>query len=238
LEKQDDIMGFALMEYHRHQIEKPLRVRTTHTDFEEYSLPYFFRNFDEMPEIEQVALNHADGKILDVGAGTGIHSLTLKELGFDVHPIDISPYSVEIMRARGLNEAELLDFYKLNNEKYDTILLLMNGLGLVEKLDNFGVFFKKCKELLNHGGQILCDSSDIIYLFEEEDGSVLIDLNADYYGEVDFYVEYDGQEQRPFPWLFVDFDNLKFYAEQNGFNAEMLLAGKHYDYLAKLTIKD
>lgn len=230
-------MGFALMQYHQHQIEKPLMVKTTHTDFDEYSLPYFFRNFDEMPLIEQEALHLSKGKILDVGAGTGIHSLPLKELGFDVKPIDISPYAVEIMKARGLVEAEELDFFNMKDQKYDTILLLMNGLGLVEKLNKFEGFFNHCKSLLNPGGQILCDSSDLIYLFEEEDGSFLIDLNADYYGEVDFYVEYDGQAQEAFPWLFVDFDNLKFYAEQNGFNAEMVVEGAHYDYLARLTLK-
>lgn len=231
-------MGFALMQYHKHQLEKPLMVKTTHTDFDEYSLPYFFRNFDEMPLIEQEALHLAKGKILDVGAGTGIHSLPLKEWGFDVLPIDISPYSVEIMKDRGLVEAEELDFFKIKDQKYDTILLLMNGLGLVEKLNKFESFFNHCKSLLNQGGQILCDSSDLIYLFEEEDGSFLIDLNADYYGEVDFYVEYDGQVQEPFPWLFVDFDNLKLYADQNGFKAELVVQGEHYDYLAKLTLID
>jgi SAM-dependent methyltransferase len=231
-------MGFALMQYFKHQIDKPLMVRTTHTDFDEYSLPYFFRNFNEMPEIEQDALNNVHGKILDVGAGTGIHSITLKELGFEVKPIDISPYAVEIMKSRGIEEAEELDFFKIKDQKYDTILLLMNGLGLVERLDKFESFFKHCKSILNPGGQILCDSSDLIYLFEEEDGSFIIDLNADYYGEVDFFVEYDGQKQEAFPWLFVDFDNLKFYAEQNGFNAEIVVEGAHYDYLAKLTLAD
>lgn len=231
-------MGFALMQFYRHQIEKPMLVRTTHTDFEEYNLPYFFRNFDEMPEIEQKALDHAHGMILDVGAGTGIHSLYLKKQGLEVKPIDISPYSIEIMKGRGLVEAEQLDFFRLKDRNYDTILLLMNGIGLVEKLNKFGAFFEHCKDILNPGGQIICDSSDLIYLFEQEDGSFLIDLNADYYGEVDFYVEYDGQAQDPFPWLFIDFENLKYHAEQNGFHAEIIVTGDHYDYLAKLTLKE
>lgn len=231
-------MGFALMQYFKHQLEKPLQVRTTHTYFDEYEMAYFFRNVEEMPQIEQEALLHAKGRVLDVGAGTGIHSLALQRNGLSVKAIDISPYSVEIMNNRGVEEVQQQDFYKMGAEPFDTILFLMNGIGLVEKLDKFEMFFEKCRELLKPGGQILCDSSDIIYLFEEEDGSFLIDLNADYYGEVDFFIEYDGQVQKPFPWLFVDFDHLKFYAEQNGFKAEMLVAGPHYDYLAKLTIKD
>ncbi len=229
-------MGYALMEYFKHQVEKPLMVRTSWTDFEEYQLSYFFRSMEIMPEIEIEALQLAHGKILDVGAGTGNHSLVLTSMGHDVKPIDISPYAVEIMKGRGINNAEDTDFFKLKDEKFDTLLFLMNGIGLVEKLDKFQPFFEHCKSLLNPGGQILCDSSDLIYLFEQEDGSFLINLNRDYYGEVEFFVEYDGQKADPFPWLFVDFENLKHHAQKNGFIAEIAMNGEHYDYLARLVL--
>jgi SAM-dependent methyltransferase len=238
LKKEKDIMGYALMEYYKHQVDKPLLVRTSWTDFEEYELPYFFRSVEIMPEIEVEALQLVHGKILDVGAGTGIHSVALKSMGQDVKPIDISPYSVEIMRMRGIEEAEEADFFKLQNVKYDTLLFLMNGIGLVEKLDKFEHFFEHCKSILNPGGQILCDSSDLIYLFEQDDGSFLINLNDDYYGEVDFFVEYDGQKAAPFPWLFVDFENLRYHAEKSGFSAELVRVGAHYDYLARLVLND
>lgn len=238
MKKENDVIGYALMEYYKNQVNKPLMVRTSWTDFEEYELPYFFRSMEVMPEIEKEALQLAYGEILDVGAGTGIHSLVLKSMGHHVKPIDISPFSVEIMKERGIIEAEESDFFKLQKVKYDTLLFLMNGIGLVEKLERFESFFQHCKSILNPGGQILCDSTDLIYLFEQEDGSFLINLNDDYYGEVDFFVEYDGQKAAPFPWLFVDFENLKYHAEKNGFEAEIVSTGTHYDYLARLVLKD
>jgi hypothetical protein len=92
------------------------------------------------------------------------------------------------------------------------------------------------KHLLAPGGRILIDSSDLRYLFEEEDGSLMIDLADDYYGLVDFQMEYNKVLGEPFDWLYVDFDTLSLYAEQNGFKAEMIAEGEHYDYLAALSL--
>lgn len=233
----DDVMGRALMEEYRHQNNVPLIVRTSVSDDEEYETAYFFRNFDEMPELEQKAIQLSKGKVLDVGAGTGIHALVLQKLGLDCHAIDISELSVQIMEERGVINATCQDFFELSKQKYDTLLFLMNGIGLVENFDGFGKFFSQCKNLLNKDGQILFDSSDLIYLFEEEDGSFMIDLNDHYYGEVEFQVEYQGIPSEPFPWLFIDFDNLQNLAERHGFQAELLQRGAHYDYLARITLK-
>lgn len=237
LKPNDDIMGQALMDYFRHQTVEPLIVKTSLSDPEEYDNAYFFRNFDEMPELEQKALQISKGKVLDVGAGTGIHALYLQKKSIAVDAIDISELSVEIMRERGVQKAQCIDFFELKDQKYDTLLFLMNGIGLVETLNGFKKFFKHCDLLLNEGGQILFDSSDIIYLFEEEDGSFLIDLNQRYYGEVDFHLTYKGISSEPFPWLFVDFDNFQDQADHFGFTAELIQRGSHYDYLARVTKK-
>lgn len=233
----DDIMGQALLEEHLHHNNVPLIVRTSVSDDEEYETAYFFRNFDEMPELEQKAIQLSKGKVLDVGAGTGIHALALQKLDLECHAIDISELSVQIMEERGVENATCQDFFELKDQKYDTLLFLMNGIGLVENLNGFEEFFSQCKNLLNEGGQIIFDSSDLIYLFEEEDGSFVIDLHDHYYGEVEFQVEYQGIPSEPFPWLFIDFDNLQNLAEQNGFEAEILQRGLHYDYLARITLK-
>jgi hypothetical protein len=116
------------------------------------------------------------------------------------------------------------------------LLLLMNGIGLAGKIDNLDWFFTKIRELLNPGGQVLLDSSDIIYLYENEDGSVDLDLNSDYYGEMVYRFGYDGEISEPFDWLYVDFDLLSQFAEMHGFKCEMLAQGSHYDYLARLSI--
>ena len=86
-------------------------------------------------------------------------------------------------------------------------------------------------------GCIYMDSSDLKYLFEEEDGSFLIDIADDYYGLVDFQMQYKQVKGDVFDWLYIDFDTLAYYAEQHGFTAEMVREGEHYDYLAKLGCK-
>jgi SAM-dependent methyltransferase len=238
MEKDNDIIGWALMDYFTRRIEKPLLVSTSKTDTEVYKLSYFFRDFERMPLIEKRAIEAVSGKVLDIGAGTGIHSLELDKRGFNVTAIDNSHYAVEIMSKRGLKKVIHKDFYDYEGDKFDTLILLMNGIGIVKRLSNFDMFFKKCAELLNKGGQILCDSTDLIYLFEEEDGSFVINLNDSYYGELDIQVEYEGKRAKSFPWLYIDFENLKAYADKYGFNAELLLSGEKFDYLAMLTIKE
>jgi hypothetical protein len=110
----------------------------------------------------------------------------------------------------------------------------MNGSGIIGSLQNMETFFTRMKELLNPGGCILMDSSDLKYLFEDEDGSMLIDLAADYYGEIDFQMQYKQVKGDSFDWLYVDFDTLSAYVSQYGFHAQIIKEGSHYDYLAKL----
>ena len=72
--------------------------------------------------------------------------------------------------------------------------------------------------------------------FEEEDGSMLIDLAGDYYGEVDFQMQYKDVKGDTFDWLYIDFQTLSLYASECGFKAKLIKEGKHYDYLAKLSL--
>ena len=190
-----------------------------------------------MPLLERTVLSMATGKILDVGAGSGCHTIALQEAGKDVHAIDISPASIEVMKQRGVrNVSQTNLFNEQCCESYDTILMLMNGSGIIGKLENLPIFFKKMKQLLRSGGCVLMDSSDLRYLFEEEDGSIVIDLAGDYYGEVDFQMQYKDVKGDSFDWLYIDFQTLSLYATENGFKAELVKEGKHYDYLAKLSL--
>ena len=117
------------------------------------------------------------------------------------------------------------------------VLMLMNGSGIVGRLENLPLFFRRMKQLLRTGGCILMDSSDLRYLFEEEDGSFSIDLAAGYYGEVDFQMQYGSMKGEPFDWLYIDFQTLSYYAAENGFCAELVMEGDHYDYLARLSLR-
>ena len=214
------------------------RVVTNVPMFDDDEIPVttLFRKFKDMPKLEKVALEKAEGRILDVGAGSGCHCVALAEMGKSCTAIDISELSVEVMKEKGV-DARCIDLFDESFVgQYDTILMLMNGTGIIGRLENMQKFFMRMKHLLAPGGRILIDSSDLRYLFEEEDGSLMIDLADDYYGLVDFQMEYNKVLGEPFDWLYVDFDTLSLYAEQNGFKAEMIAEGEHYDYLAALSL--
>jgi cyclopropane fatty-acyl-phospholipid synthase-like methyltransferase len=144
---------------------------------------------------------------------------------------------VQVMQERGV-DARALDFFdKSFDEKFDTVLMAMNGIGIVGKVERLAEFFMRVKQLLTPDGQVLLDSSDIKYVFENEDGSLDIDLAAGYYGELDYRMQYRGIKGETFDWLYIDFDTLAMYAEQCGLLCEKCLDGEHYDYLARLTVK-
>lgn len=231
-----DPMGAAIDDFYAKGHASRLRVFSPQFDEDEIPVKTLFRSFIDMPVLEQTALELAEGSILDVGAGSGCHTLALKEMHKDAMAIDISPLSVEVMRKRGIDahQANLFDPHFVG--QFDTILLLMNGSGIIGKLANMEQFFTRMKQLLTPQGSILMDSSDLRYLFEEEDGSMLIDLAGDYYGEIEFSMRYKQIKGDSFPWLYVDFDTLNFYASQFGFKAEKIKDGLHYDYLARLSL--
>ena len=233
----NDPMGAAIADYHKRGKAARLRVFSSQFDEDEIPVSQLFRTFGEMPETERKALEMASGKILDCGAGSGCHSLALQAMGKDVTAIDISPLSVQVMQERGVERVFQADFFdETYLEKFDTILMLMNGSGIVGKLQRMDLFFQRAKQLLNDGGRIYMDSSDLRYLFEDEDGSFLIDLAGDYYGEIDFRMQYKQNRGDVFDWLYVDFSTLSYYAARNGFKAECILEGSHYDYLAVLSM--
>jgi SAM-dependent methyltransferase len=231
-----DPMGAAIYDFHRNGSADVLKVYSSDFDDDEIPVSDLFREYEDMPYIERVALDQAAGRVLDVGAGSGCHSLALAKAGKESVAIDISPLSVEVMRERGV-DARLVNLYDESfAEKFDTVLMLMNGTGIIGTLENMDTFFTRIRQLLNPDGCVLIDSSDLRYLFEEEDGSLMIDLADDYYGLVDYQMHYKDVLGEPFDWLYVDFDTLAYYAEENGFMAEMVANGEHYDYLARLTL--
>ncbi len=227
-------MGAAIREYHQTGKAGKLRVLSSMFDEDEIPVPHLFRSLQEMSPLEQKAIAMARGRILDVGAGAGCHSVLLN----DVTAIDISPLSCEVMQERGIKSVKCINLF---DERlvgpFDTILMLMNGTGIIGKLKNMPAFLDRIRMLLNVGGQVLVDSSDLKYLYENEDGTYDIDPLGTYYGEIDYQMIYKKVKGEPFDWLYVDFETLKLIAESNGFHCEKILEGEHYDYLAQITLK-
>lgn len=233
--KEKDPMGRAISDYFHTGKAGKLRVLSSMFYEDEIPVPTLFRTYDEMPVQERKALELCRGRILDVGAGSGCHSKVLMERGLEVVAIDISELSIEVMKERGIDARNINFFDETFCEKFDTILFAMNGIGIVGKVENLENFFRSAKRLLAPGGQLLLDSSDIKYIFMDEDGSMDIDLAAGYYGEIDYKMRYKNITGEPFDWLYIDFDTLSMYAEEHGFNCEKCIDGEHYDYLARIT---
>jgi SAM-dependent methyltransferase len=229
-----DLFGKAILDYQTNTSPEDIVTETNISEADEMEVAYLFRDFNSMPKIEQTALQLAKGKILDVGCGAGSHSLYLQEKGLEVTAIDISSNAIKACELRGIKMARVQNVLDIENEKFETILLLMNGTGIFGSLNNTAVYLQKLKSLLAPNGQILIDSSDIIYMFDEaEDGSKWIPADG-YYGELTFSISYKNQTEDPFPWLYLDYNTLQNAAHANGLQCELLTEGVHFDYLARL----
>ena len=231
MDSKMDPMGRAIADYWKTKKADKLRVYSPMFEEDEMPLSTLFRTYESMPEIEKKALDMAKGRTLDAGAAAGCHSLVLQERGIDVTAIDISPLSVETMILRGVKNVREQDFFTLDKEQYETILMLMNGIGIVGTLERMPEFFSQLDKILAPEGQVLCDSSDISYVFEGD----MPDM--DYYGEQSFRMQYKNIIGEPFPWLYIDADTLKDMALKNGYEVEVVGEGEHYDYLARITKK-
>lgn len=232
-----DLMGKAIWDYYHNENPEDLQTETSISELDELPVEYLFRDFEKMNEIEQKALESADGKVLDIGAGAGSHSLYLQnERNLDVLALDISPKSIEICKLRGIKNAVCQNMLDFSGETFDTVLLLMNGTGIFQSLSNIDTYLQKLYTLLNENGQILIDSTDILYMFDrDEDGGVFIPAGG-YYGELDYVVHYKGESEDPIKWLYLDFATLQNAAENNGFSIEKIIQDEDA-YLAKLTKK-
>jgi len=229
-----DLFGKAILDYQTNNSPEELVTETNISEADEMSVAYLFRGFNDMPKLEKKALELANGKILDVGCGAGSHALYLEEKGFDITAIDISANAIEACRLRGLKNAKVQNVLDLENQKFDTILLLMNGTGIFGTLAATSNYLQKLKSILNPNGQILIDSSDIIYMFDQdEEGSYLVPADG-YYGELTFTLFYKNKIEDTFPWLYMDYNTLQNAAHANDLQCELILEGNHFDYLARI----
>lgn len=228
-----DPLGYAICDYASNGFSENITVMADLCEDDVMPVEYLFRTLEMMPDLEQKALGLCKGKILDVGAAAGCHAYILHKQGLDVHAIDTSEGAVLHLKSLGLN-AENANFYELSGQ-YDTLLVLMNGIGIAGTLNNLPRFLKQLKALLLPGGTAYCDSTDLTYLYLEEDGSTWVDLNGSYKGEMQFKMGYKEVESEWFKWLYIDFDLLKEYAEKEGLNCTLELEGASNNYLVSLT---
>lgn len=224
-----DIFGQALLDYHHNEVTSKLWLYNTYGSPEEMPVDVFFRTEEEMPELEVMAISIAAGKILDIGAGVGSHALALQNKGADVTALEISAAACEIMKDRGIKQIVNADIFSFKGRKFDTLLLLMNGIGLTGTITGLDKFLQYARHLLNPGGCMIFDSSDISYLYDD------IPLpDKRYFGEIEYRYEYKEQPGEWFKWLYIDKDQLQLSAAAAGWTTELLFDDGMDQYLVRL----
>lgn len=231
-----DVIGAACKEYVAKGKAADIVVRSSINEESIIPVSYLFRKFAEMPEIEHIALAACKGKVLEIGAGVGSHALELQSRNMKVVALDNSQGCCEVAMARGVKNFICQEFRDTIEGRFDTILMMMNGIGVCGTVAGLQEFLERAKGLLNENGEIIFDSCDILYMFLEEDGSIDFDLNGSYYGEVEYQMSYKKNRGESFKWLFIDEDKMREIAENHGYHFTLLLKEDGGMYLGELKI--
>jgi len=224
-----NLIGKAILQYHLCSDDTPIETLINNEKDAEMPPSLFFRPMIRMNHLERIALKKSKGKILDVGAAAGCHSLILQKQGLEVTALEISADACSVMKSRGIRDVIHQDIFQ-HETKYDTILLLMNGFGLARSKTDLFKFLKHLKSLLPPGGQVLGDSTDIHYHQKNKE-----QFSDKYYGEVEFKLHYNGEEE-VFSWLYADEQLLMEAAAANQMKYELLYRNKSDAFLVRLSI--
>jgi len=230
-------LGRALLDFHRGSTAARITVHTDLWQDEVTPVEDFYRPDEQaLPRLEKIALDLCRGRTLDLGAGAGRHALELQRRGLEVTAVDVSPEAVEVMRERGVADARRGGIEALTGERFDTIVLLMHGIGLVGTLGGLALFLNQALNHLEEGGQIIFDSADLGLVVPEQFESGLDAWRGGgvYPGEVEFRLSYNDIEGEPYPWMFIDPVTLANHAEAADFRLEIVARAERGSYLARL----
>jgi SAM-dependent methyltransferase len=227
-----DIFGQALLDFYFNRFQPPLMLHNEYGAPEEIPVETYFRDADDYSELEIYALQCVKGRILDIGAAAGRHALHLQHRNFDITAMDVSAQCGELMRHKGVKNIVIQDVMLYDQRQFDTAIMLMNGIGLAGDMSQLRKLMIHLKNLVAPDGQVLLDSTDILYLYED---STVPDNK--YYGELTFYYEYKGVRDEPFKWLYIDQDSLIRIASDCGWHCQVIFEDETDAYLARLTLR-
>ncbi|MCG8615428.1 MAG: methyltransferase domain-containing protein [Desulfobacterales bacterium] len=227
-----DPLGAMLTDYMDGRTDAFVRVDSTLLEMSEMTGDIMFRNQADMNDLETTALSLCRGRTLDVGAGSGCHSLALQAAGFDVTAMDISPGCIDVMERRGVEKRLLKSLFSLKEDRFNTLLMLMNGIGICGTIEGLNFFFQHIRGILTHGGQVLADSTDLTAIYTNL--ALIPGEEETYYGETEFTMTYGDIRGEPFEWLYIDYATLAFYAEFHGWRCEQVLKRPDGKFLARI----
>jgi len=228
--------ALALRDYAAGDLEAKLMLHSSLGEYDEMPLSWFFRGPDEFFPFDTAALELCSGRVLDAGAGTGVHALALQERGLEVVAIDALPEAVEVMKVRGVKDARIGDMFDVGSDQFDTILMLMNGIGPVGRLSELNRFLDRAGGMLKRGGKILVDSGEAEYQTPPPEAPVpgWPPEKPAFAGDAWIQLAYRGEWGEPFRELYLDASTLRHYVERKGWNCQLVFQDDDTSYLARL----
>jgi len=207
---------------------------------DDHCMHVYFQNVEQFSPTDKAAVDLSRGRILDIGAGAGRHSLALQALGYQVCAVDICTEAVHIMRKRGVRDVRCVDVFDMKHVSFDTLLIMMHGVGILKNLSGLDRFLRHARALVASEGQILMDSVDMrqtrnpVHLAYQEFNRRC----GRYFGETRLVFEYQGIKGSSFEWLQVDPETLREYARNSGWNCSISGGSPRGDYLARLQLAE
>jgi 2-polyprenyl-3-methyl-5-hydroxy-6-metoxy-1,4-benzoquinol methylase len=229
-------LGRALLAYFEGDREAQLVIHRDDGVDEPMPISHFFRDPSEFTEVENKAIELCSGRVLDAGAGTGLHSVVLQQKGLPVTAIDISPQAVDVMSRRGVSDAHAANIYEFEGGPFGTVLMMGHGIGMVETIDGLDRFLDHTRGLVSEGGQLLLDSRDVR---RTDDPSHLAYHETNrkagrYIGEIRLHLSFREVPGPRCGWLHVDAETLAERGIANGWTSEVVLEEEDCHYLARL----
>ena len=214
LQISNSVFGMAITDYF--ESKKPSEIEVISEDFDDDFIPveYLFRTYEDWPEIEKIAINRCEGKILEIGSLTGVHAEYLKEKGYDVTCCEMDPIASDFIEKKGYNIIKNDIFLEKPIPIYDYVLIMMNGLGILEKIEMMEDKLNHLLNFLKPGGKIISDSSYLDYLEEHKTDR--------YFGEFEYQITYKGYISPKFNWLYIDYSKLKEKCKEFNLKCELL----------------
>lgn len=229
--------GLAIRAYHQGDTSATLMIRREDGEKRPLPVSHYYRSEEEFSRIEVTALEQCRGHVLDIGAGSGIHSLVLQSRGLRVTAVEISPPAAEVLSERGVAEVHCVDVFDFEAGPFDSLLMLGHGIGIVQDIAGLERFLIHAARLTTRKGKLLVHSLDV----RRTDDPVHLAYHefnwraGRYVGEVRVQLQFEDKISPYFSWLHVDPETLSIKARQAGWHFEMLREEGDGDYLAQLT---
>ncbi|MCG8688584.1 MAG: class I SAM-dependent methyltransferase [Desulfobacterales bacterium] len=229
---EKDPLGLMLTDYLAGNQKVYVRVESPLLDMTRMKGEVMFRPKEKMSALELSALDLCRGSILDVGAGSGCHSLVLQDQGKDVTALEISPGCMAVLEKQRVEKRIFASLFSLKKERFNTLVMLMNGIGICGSIEGLNYFLQHIRQLLEQGGQVLADSTDLTSMYTRQ--PIVPDDSGAYYGETQFTMSYGRIQSDPFDWLYIDYATLEFYAQFHGWQCEQILTTGDGKFLARI----